>query len=204
VIEGKRGFGCSGWKEGCPFVLWREYRGCPLNVGQIRELLQWRVLLRPVVLGGADHVILQLSDSGALLEIPVPREKPRPVGNARRSEPASGEAPATEPDRNAAAQGPGARGPTAGKTGGPLGPCPLCGSQVVERECSYGCSGWRSGCKFAIWKTVAGKRLSAATARTLLRRGRSPLLRGFRSKSGKPFSARLKLEGGAVRFDFEP
>ena len=27
VIEGRRGFGCSGWREGCPFVLWREYRG---------------------------------------------------------------------------------------------------------------------------------------------------------------------------------
>lgn len=26
VIEGRRGFGCSGWGEGCPFVLWREYR----------------------------------------------------------------------------------------------------------------------------------------------------------------------------------
>ena len=31
VIEGKRGFGCSGWREGCPFVLWREYRGRPLG-----------------------------------------------------------------------------------------------------------------------------------------------------------------------------
>jgi len=217
IIEGKRGFGCSGWKEGCPFVLWREYRGCPLDVGQLRELLQQRVLLRPVVIEGSGAVILQLSDAGALLEIPVPREKPRPagkarprqssrrpVGNARRSEPAPGNAPATEPDRNAAAQGPGARRPAAGKLGEALGPCPLCGSQVVEQERSFGCSGWRSGCKFAIWKTVAGKRLSAATARTLLRRGKSPLLRGFRSKSGKPFSARLKLEGGAVRFDFEP
>jgi DNA topoisomerase-3 len=217
VIAGKRGFGCSGWKEGCPFVLWREYRGCPLDVGQIRELLQRRVLLRPVVIGGADPVVLQLSDSGALLEVPVPREKPRPagkarprrssrrsVGNARRSEPASGEAQATDPEQKAAAQGTGARGPAAGKSGEALGPCPLCGSQVVEQERCYGCGGWRSGCKFAIWKTVAGKRLSAATARTLLRRGRSPLLRGFRSKSGKPFSARLKLEGGTVRFDFEP
>ncbi len=27
VIEGKRGYGCSGWRDGCPFVLWREYRG---------------------------------------------------------------------------------------------------------------------------------------------------------------------------------
>lgn len=40
VIEGKRGFGCSGWRDGCPFVLWREYRGNSLTVDQIRELLQ--------------------------------------------------------------------------------------------------------------------------------------------------------------------
>ena len=42
VIEGKRGFGCSGWREGCPFVLWREYQGRSLGDDQIRELLQRR------------------------------------------------------------------------------------------------------------------------------------------------------------------
>jgi DNA topoisomerase-3 len=198
-------------------VLWREYRGCPLDVGQIRELLQRRVLLRPVVIGGAGPVVLQLSDSGALLEIPVPREKPRPAGKAEprrpgrrtgvkagRRGPASEEAPDAQPDEGVAGEGSGARAPAAGKPGGGLGPCPLCGSEVIEQEKFYGCSGWRNGCRFAIWKTVAGKRLSAATARTLLRRGRSSLLRGFRSKSGRPFAARLKLENGAVHFDFEP
>ena len=85
---------------------------------------------------------------------------------------------------------------------GGLGPCPLCGSEVVEQEKSYGCSGWRSGCKFAIWKTIAGKRISARTAQALLRRGMSPLLKGFKSKSGRAFDARLKLEQGEVRFDF--
>jgi DNA topoisomerase-3 len=84
-----------------------------------------------------------------------------------------------------------------------LGACPRCGSEVVEQEKSYGCSGWRRGCKFAIWKTVAGKAIGVRTAQALLRRGHSPLLRGFRSKAGKPFEARLKLEGGEVRFDFE-
>jgi hypothetical protein len=131
VIEGKRGFGCSGWKEGCPFVLWKEYRGSPLNLGQVRELLQRRVLLRPLTVEGSGAVVLHLSDAGALLEIPVPRENPRPaatarsrqssrrpVGNARRREPALDEAPATEADGNVAAQGTGARGPAAGKTEG--------------------------------------------------------------------------------------
>src|SRR5262249_44675877 len=83
-----------------------------------------------------------------------------------------------------------------------LGTCPLCGSEVVEQARSYGCSGWRDGGKFAIWKSIAGKAISPRTARALLRRGQSPLLKGFRSRSGRAFEARLRLEEGAVRFEF--
>ena len=32
--------------------------------------------------------------------------------------------------------------------------------------------------------------------------GSSPVLKGFVSKSGKPFEARLRLDGGEVRFEF--
>jgi DNA topoisomerase-3 len=88
------------------------------------------------------------------------------------------------------------------KPAGELGPCPLCRSGVVEQEKSYGCSGWRSGCKLTIWKTIAGKRISPRTAQALLLRGLSPVLKGFKSKSGRAFDARLKLEQGEVRFDF--
>ena len=52
---------------------------------------------------------------------------------------------------------------------------------------SYGCSGWRGGCKFAVWKTIAGKKISLRTAQSLIKQGRSPSLKGFESKSGKPF-----------------
>ncbi len=76
VIEGKRGFGCSGWREGCPFVLWREYKGHTLGDDQVRELLQHRVLRRPVTIAGTGEVILQLADSGVLMEIPVPAGRP--------------------------------------------------------------------------------------------------------------------------------
>jgi DNA topoisomerase-3 len=58
VIEGKRGFGCSGWRERCPFVLWKEYRGRTLELAQVRELLQRRVLLRPQTFEGTVAVIL--------------------------------------------------------------------------------------------------------------------------------------------------
>ncbi len=68
VIEGKRGFGCSGWRDGCPFVLWREHKGHALSDEQIRALLQHRVLLDPISIEGTGEVILQLMDSGDVAE----------------------------------------------------------------------------------------------------------------------------------------
>ena len=82
-----------------------------------------------------------------------------------------------------------------------FGPCPRCGSEVVEQPKSYRCSGWQRGCPFVIWKTIAGKRIGARTAQALLREGRSGVLKGFRSKAGKPFEARLKVDRGDVRLD---
>ncbi len=205
VIEGRRGFGCSGWGEGCPFVLWREYRGHPLGDEQIRELLQRRVLLRPMTFGDARQVILSLTDSGELTEIPVPNGRPQQPATSAGGKPVSGRTkPSTrrnERTPRGSAGSPQAE-PASGKPAGGFGPCPLCGSEVIDQEKSYGCSGWRSGCKFAIWKTIAGKRISARTAQALLRRGKSLVLKGFKSKSGRAFDARLKLDQGAVRFDF--
>jgi len=83
-----------------------------------------------------------------------------------------------------------------------LGACPLCKAAVVEGPKSYSCSGWKAGCKFTIWKTIAGKAITASTARVLLRDGKSSLLKGFQSKAGKPFEARLKLADGKVEFEF--
>jgi DNA topoisomerase III len=52
VIHGNRGYGCSAWKDGCKFVLWPRYKDFELAPADIRELLQRRVLLRPIELGG--------------------------------------------------------------------------------------------------------------------------------------------------------
>ena len=104
-------------------------------------------------------------------------------------------------DKSAGGEGAGTPAPAAKKSEA-LGPCPVCGAAVVEQERSYRCSAWRSGCQFAIWKTIAGKRIGIRSAQALLKQGRSPVLKGFESKSGKPFDARLKLDGGEVRFDF--
>jgi DNA topoisomerase-3 len=87
----------------------------------------------------------------------------------------------------------------------PLGTCPKCGAPVVETKKAYGCSAWKkTGCDFAIWKQVSGKRLSEGQAKQLLARGRTAQMKGFKSKAGKPYAAALKLDGEhKVRLDFE-
>src|SRR3712207_7005161 len=60
-----------------------------------------------------------------------------------------------------------------GASSAPLGACPKCGAPVVETKKSYGCSAWKVGCKFSIWKTISGKRISAAQAKQLLTKGRT-------------------------------
>ncbi len=87
-----------------------------------------------------------------------------------------------------------------------LGPCPKChaGTVTAGRQ-GWGCSRWREGCDFVIWQTVAHKRLTEAQARALVAGKATGLLRGFRSKQGQPFAARLRLDGEArVVFQFAP
>jgi DNA topoisomerase III len=227
VITGKRGYGCSGWRDGCPFVLWREFRDHPLTENQVRELLQRRVL-GPLTIAGSDQVILHLTDNGGLTEIPVPTGGPRMPAKTRSSARRARGHSSGSVSSTCSRRRKGTRRRTDSGTPGPeaalekkssmnaprtheqadgfaqmaLGPCPLCGSDVVEQPKSYGCSGWKQGCRFAVWKTIADKVIGVRTVQSLLKTGRSQLLKGFRSKAGQPFEARLKLEGGEVRFDF--
>jgi DNA topoisomerase-3 len=93
-----------------------------------------------------------------------------------------------------------------------LGPCPRCGAEtgeiIKENAKAYGCTSWKSreepGCGFVIWKRVAGRTLTPEIARQLLEEGRTKdVISGFRSRAGKPFRARLVLNGeGKVEFDF--
>lgn len=78
VIKGKKGYGCSKWKEGCSFVLWTTHHDVELNEGQIRTLLQKKILLQPI-----KGIILSLSERGGLIEIPLPVDKGnRPTSQA--------------------------------------------------------------------------------------------------------------------------
>jgi DNA topoisomerase-3 len=79
-----------------------------------------------------------------------------------------------------------------------LGPCPVCGRDIVENRKGYSCwSREDPGCGFVIWKSKAGKQLPIAVARELIKTGRTEkAVTGFKGRSGKSFRARLALQQG--------
>jgi DNA topoisomerase-3 len=89
-----------------------------------------------------------------------------------------------------------------------LGPCPVCGHDIVENRKGFSCwSREDPGCGFVIWKSKAGKTLPQAVARELIANGRTEKpVTGFKGRSGRSFRARLALvqnEEGRWRVEFD-
>jgi DNA topoisomerase-3 len=89
-----------------------------------------------------------------------------------------------------------------------LGPCPICGHEIVENRKGYSC--WSRddpGCGFVIWKSKAGKQLPLTVARELIRSGfTEQAVTGFRGRSGRSFRAHLALsqtDEGKWRVEFD-
>lgn len=86
--------------------------------------------------------------------------------------------------------------------GDEIGVCPLCGKKVVKGRYGYGCAGYKEGCAFRISGVICKRVISVSNAKMLLENRESSEIKGFISKTGKPFDARLYLEDGKVVFKF--
>lgn len=84
-----------------------------------------------------------------------------------------------------------------------IGKCPLCGADVSRNRYGYGCSGYKSGCKFFMNAYICGRALSINNARLLLSQGSTVKIKGFVSKKGTSFDAALRLVDGKCIFDFQ-
>ncbi len=73
-----------------------------------------------------------------------------------------------------------------------LGDCPLCGKPVIEGRKGYGCSDWKAGCRFVLWKHVYGIAVVREMACQLLQNART--LNNYAIKiNDEVFNARLTL-----------
>ena len=85
-----------------------------------------------------------------------------------------------------------------------LGTCPKCKQgQIVEGKKAFGCTNYKNGCDFTIWKEVAHKTITAKQVADLIAKGKTSLLKGFKSKAGKDFEAYLVLKNCKVDFEFK-
>lgn len=90
-----------------------------------------------------------------------------------------------------------------GFVGDVAGKCPVCGKDVVRTRYGYSCTGYRDGCKFSVNNVILGRTVSMSNVKKLLESGSTYNIDGFVSKrTGKSFSARLKLDKDRVVFDF--
>lgn len=88
-----------------------------------------------------------------------------------------------------------------------LGDCPYCnGGKVVERKQFYGCTNYSNEeirCSFTIPSTLLEKRITTTQAKKLISKGKTDLVKGFKSKKGKSFNAYIVLDNTKKSWKFE-
>ena len=76
--------------------------------------------------------------------------------------------------------------------------CPKCGNAIVITAKMFACT----GCTLKVWAEVAGKTLSENQADSLFAKGKTHLIKGFTSKAGKRFDAKLALNPATDKVEF--
>lgn len=184
VVEGKKGFGCSAWKSGCKFVLWKDSKQPMLKNVKFSAADAEKLLAQKSV----HKKNLCKKDGGTfegdlLLEVNPESEY---ITNIKLDTSKFG----------------------SGENKEPVGACPRCGKPVVENGKAFSCSGYKDGCKFAIWKKSTQALFSDVTfnerdARALLM-GRPVLKRGLKKKNGGSFDCYVKLDPNSAKEPYGP
>ena len=179
VVENAKAYGCSRYREGCNFTIWKTVARKKLTEKQAQLLM---------ANGRTEKMQGFISKAGKKFaarlkfddEFKVVFEfDDRPQNDSARSE--RREEPPAESTRSAA-------DPSAALT------CPKCRQgQIIEGQRGFGCNRYRQGCDFVVWKEMAGKKLTERQIQTLIAKGKTGVIKGFKSKKGSKFDARLKL-----------
>ncbi len=188
LIETTKAYGCSRYREGCKFVIWKVMAGKKLSENQVKTLLEQ---------GHTSRLKGFTSKAGKKFEASLVLDAESKVtfdfGNrtekrVTKSKSASAAKPVDEPVKEPLDKALNESTPE-------WLTCPKCGQgQVIEGKRGRGCNRYREGCDFVVWYEVAGKKLTEKQMRTLIGKGRTGLIKGFKSRTGKTFNARLRLD----------
>ena len=78
--------------------------------------------------------------------------------------------------------------------------CPICKKALKEGEKSFYCSGkFDKSCEFFVAKTMGGKKLPDKAIKDLVEKGKTKLIKGFKSKSDEKYDAFLYVDKNEKR-----
>ncbi len=81
--------------------------------------------------------------------------------------------------------------------------CPVCGKEVRRGKSNWYCSGYKEGCKFSIWESVASAKVTEKDVAALCG-GKTTGIKHCVSKAGKAFDCRFVLDSEKkIKFVFE-
>ena len=81
-----------------------------------------------------------------------------------------------------------------------VGKCPSCqDGKMIDRKTFYGCDQYKNGCKQTLPKMIFEKKLTQNQIETILSGKTTGKLKGFKSKQGKSFQAKLTLENKRIK-----
>jgi len=196
IIEGTRGFGCSGFRDGCKFVIWKTAKSGMMSKTEVKADMVHTWLASPWV----DE--FRTDENGVS----------RPTGRKRTSASIPLKKLFSEAKNRVYAanvyltdEGKGsARGAGFGiesmihEPPKSLGKCPRCGRDVTESKAGYGCTGILEGCRFIIYKSQKQKMLSKVEfTKTDAKRflaGKPTRKNHILDKKGREFKADLIME----------
>lgn len=166
LVQNSKAFGCSRYKDGCKFVVWKKMAGKEIGLQHLKEILEkgsTTVMKGFVNKEGKEfEASLKWSPEEEKIVYDFPKQK---------------------------------------KIGGDAGlTCPVCGKAMNENARGVYCTD--KDCGFVVWKKMAGKELPASVIESLVKKGETGVIRGFRSKEGRKFDAKLVIEDGEVVFNF--
>ena len=84
--------------------------------------------------------------------------------------------------------------------GGEVGKCPICHKAVKATDRGWACTA--KSCTFSLGNTICRHAISEAELQALLSGGVTDYADDFVSRTGKNFTARLKVKDGRVQFEF--
>lgn len=80
--------------------------------------------------------------------------------------------------------------------------CPKCEEgRILRGKTAFGCSRWKEGCDFKVRFEYGGKKLSDKQVEALLKKKKTPLIKGFVSKGEKVNGHLIITDDGSLKFE---